>query len=165
MKVLSFVIGLVFVLLAVFTAVNWSALTHPTPLSFVVFSIQGPLGVILLGVTLLLVLLVVAYSLMLRTSGLVESRRLHRQLDEQRELADRAEASRLKELRELIVQELETTRTAIKEVGASAAARTEQAETELSRTYHELSNTILAHIGYVDDKLDPDRPRSQRPDE
>ena len=134
MRVISSIIVLLLIVLAVFTAVNWSVLVMTTPLSFVVFSVEGPLGVILLCVSLGLVLLVVSYALLLRTSWLVESRRLNRQLQEQRELAQQAETSRFVELKEQIEREFK----------------------ELRRTCEENSNGISAHLGYLEDKLKGD---------
>jgi len=52
MNVLGAVILVALFLLAGFTLANWSVLTAPTLLSFVAFHVEGPLGVILLGVTL-----------------------------------------------------------------------------------------------------------------
>ena len=131
MRALSFAISVVLVCLIVFTAVNWSVLTASTPLSFVVFDVQGPLGVILLAIMLGLVLLVVAYALMLRTSSLMESRRLNRQLQEQQQLAQQAENSRFTVLQKAIEQEFKSTRAAM----------------------DESTNSIIANLGYLDDKL------------
>ncbi|HQT35131.1 MAG TPA: hypothetical protein PLE48_07965 [Thiobacillus sp.] len=55
MNILGAVIGLVLVLLAVFSLVNWPLFSAPASLFFIVFGIQGLLGVILLGVVLVLV--------------------------------------------------------------------------------------------------------------
>jgi len=138
MKILSFVIVAILILVAIFAAANWGVLMQTTPLSFVAFEIQGPLGIILLGITLVLVVLVVGYSTILRTNWLVESRRLNREVQKQRELAEQAETSRVSELRSLIELEL---------------ARTESAERSLSGTLNEAINSLNAHIGYFDDKL------------
>lgn len=131
MRLLTSIITVLFVILIVFTAVNWSVLTAATPLSFVVFDIEGPLGVILLAIMLGLVLLVIAYALMLRTSWLMESRRLNKQLQEQSQLAQQAESSRFAALQKLIEQEFKTTRASMEEA----------------------NNGLIAHLGYLDDKL------------
>jgi len=107
MKILSFIIIAILILVAIFTAANWGVLMQTTPLSFVAFEIQGPLGIILLGITLVVVVLVVGYSTILRTNWLVESRRLNREVQKQRELAEQAETSRVSELRSLIELELQ----------------------------------------------------------
>ena len=153
MKTLSFIVVLVLVLAAVFVAANWSVLVQTTPLSFVAFQVEGPLGIILLGITLVIVALVVIYALVLRTNWLLESHRLNREVQKQRELAEEAESSRMTELRALIESELSGVREAIKESAEQAAARTEAADETLTDTLNEAVNSLNAHIGYFDDKL------------
>ena len=144
---------LVLILAAVFIAANWSVLVRTTPLSFVAFQVEGPLGIILLGITLLIVALVVIYALVLRTNWLLESHRLNREVQKQRELAEQAETSRLTELRSLIETELAGLRASIQEAADQAMTRTESAEQSLAGTLNEAVNSISAHIGYFDDKL------------
>lgn len=153
MRVVLVIIAIVFVMLLVFTAANWQVLTTVTPLSFVAFSIEGPLGVILLGVCLALTLLVVSYALLLRTNWLVESHRLGRQLEEQRELADRAETSRITALQEMLKHEFETLTNALNKIEESHSLRIEAAERSLGKIIEDTGNSIEANLGYLDDKL------------
>ena len=153
MKTVIFIIALVLLMLIVFTAANWNVLITPTPLSFVVFSVDGPLGVILLCAILGIIMLVVAYALILRTSWLMESKRLNRQLEEQRQLAQQAEASRIVALQDLIEHEFERMNVSISKVGETGLARVESAEQSLAKVIEENMNSIMAHIGYLDDKL------------
>lgn len=99
MHLLGVVLLAVLFVLAVFTLVNWSVLSASATLSFIVFEVDGPLGVILLGIMLVLVMLFMLYVLTLRTQMLMESRRQNQELQAQRKLAETAEASRLSELR------------------------------------------------------------------
>lgn len=169
MKTLSFVIVLVIVLLTVFVAANWSVLIQNTPLSFVAFQVQGPLGIIMLGVALVVVALVVVYALILRTNWLLESHRLNREVEKQRELAEQSEASRITDLRGLIEQEFAGVRETIEASASRAAARSESAGQTLSETVNEAINSLNAHIGYFDDKLGrllpPDDGGGERPEE
>ncbi len=153
MKMLSFVIAAVLILVAIFAAANWSVLIQSTTLSFVAFETQAPLGIILLGVTLGVVALVVGYALTLRTNWLMETHRLNKEVQKQRELAEQAETSRTSELRSLIELELTAVRTAIQETAALTVARTEASERSLSQALNEAVNSLNAHIGYFDDKL------------
>ena len=57
----TILIGLVLGALALFTAVNWQAFTTPTTLSLVFATIEGPLGLILLGAVALLTALFLIY--------------------------------------------------------------------------------------------------------
>ena len=86
--------------LALFAALNWTALTAPTALSFVFGTVQAPIGLIMLGFTVAIVVAFLVYIVYLQSSVVLEARRQARELQTQRELADRAEASRFTELRE-----------------------------------------------------------------
>ncbi len=119
-------------LLALFVSLNWSALTAPTALSFAVTTVDAPLGLLLVGVALGLALLFLAYVVMQRTAMLMESRRHAQELKALRELAERAEASRLSELRLQLEREFAQLRTAIEQS----------------------ANGLAASVGELDDKLD-----------
>lgn len=136
MNFLGAIILAALLLLAVFTLANWSVLTAPTTLSFVAFNIEGPLGIILLGVTLVLVALFVLYALTLRTNMLLESRRLNQELQAQRKLAESAETSRINELRTRI------------------DARMDEAEQSMKLAINEATNSLAALVGEMDDKID-----------
>lgn len=150
MKFLGVIIIVALSLLAVFTLANWSVLTASTMLSFVIFDIQGPLGVILLGVTLVLVGLFAFYALTMRTAMLMDAYRHKQELQAQRKLAESAEASRLNELRAQMEREFGQMRAAIEQNGG----RIEAVEQSLGRIFEETANGLAAGIGEVEEKLD-----------
>lgn len=150
MNFLGAVILVALLLLAVFTLANWSVLSAPATLSFIVFEVDGPLGVIMLGVTLVLVALFVLYALTLRTSMLMESRRHSQELQAQRTLAETAEASRLSELRTQIEQEFAQLRGAI----AATDTRMDAVEQSMKQSLDEAANGLAALVGEMDDKVD-----------
>jgi uncharacterized integral membrane protein len=133
LKILGIAILVALALLALFAALNWGALTAPTALSFVFFTVEGPLGVILLGVALAFALVLLAYAAMQRTAMLVESRRHAHELRAQRDLAEQAEASRLHELRQQLERECAQLRATIEEATNSLAAGIGQIDEKLSR--------------------------------
>ena len=108
MKFLGGLVLAALVLLAIFAVVNWSALTAPTALSFLVLRVEAPLGVILLCFALLFALLLLAGVAVQRTAMLIETRRHAQELRALRELAENAEASRLAELRRHLDQATNT---------------------------------------------------------
>jgi hypothetical protein len=63
MNFIGIIILLALFLLSVFTLANWAVLSASSTLSFIVFDVEGPLGVILLGAMLALVALFVVYAL------------------------------------------------------------------------------------------------------
>ena len=150
MNFLAAAILVALLLLAVFTLVNWAVLSAPATLSFIAFSVEGPLGVILLGAMLILVVLFVVYALTLRTQMLVESRRHNQELQAQRKLAEAAEASRLAELRAQLEGDFARLRGAIGELDGQMARH----EDALRRSLDEAANGLAAMVGEVDDKLD-----------
>ena len=132
MKLLGIVILVVLALIGVFAFVNWNALATPVPVSLLVGTVDMPLGMILLAALVLVVLLLGLYVLLLRTAMYTESRRMAQELAAQRDLADKAEASRFTELRAHLDHEVAGLKQAMAEAG----------------------NSLSADIGQMDDKLD-----------
>ena len=150
MNFLGAIILVALLLLGVFTLVNWPVLIEPTTLSFVTFDIVGPLGVILLGVTLVLVALFALYALALRTNMLMESSRHNQELQAQRKLAESAETSRINELRTQIGQEFAQLRGVILAVDT----RMDTVTLSTKQSIDEAANSLAALIGEMDDKID-----------
>ncbi len=136
MKLLGALGILVMGLLAAFVIANWNVLSMPVEVSVLVATVQAPAGIILLGATALLLVLLGAYTLTLHTSTLLEARRHARELREQRLLADQAEASRFTEL------------------GTAMRAEFAELRATMQRAASESANSLAASIGEVEDKLD-----------
>ncbi len=122
-------------LIAALAALNWTALSTSTDVSLGVTTIQAPLGLIMLALTVILAIFFVVYVLYLQSTVLMETRRHGRELQAQRELADKAEASRFTELRSYL-------ETRIASLQSALAARIEQSD-----------NTTAAHVGQLEDRL------------
>ncbi|MBU0601067.1 MAG: hypothetical protein KKD25_01535 [Gammaproteobacteria bacterium] len=136
MKLIGALGILVLGLLSAFVIANWQVLVMPVSVSLLVASIDAPAGIILLGGTALLLVLLGAYTLTLHTSTLFEARRHAKEMREQRLLADQAEASRFTELNASMQKEFADLREAIKQFAG------------------ESTNSLAAVIGEVEDKLD-----------
>jgi uncharacterized integral membrane protein len=150
MNFIGIIILLALFLLAVFTLANWAVLSASSTLSFIVFDIEGPLGVILLGAMLVLVALFVIYALTLKTAMLMESRRHNQELEAQRKLAETAEASRLSELRTQIEREFAQLRDAI----GGVDGRMDGHEQAMKQSLNEAANGLAALVAEMDDKID-----------
>ncbi len=159
MNPLGLLILLALVFLGVFVMANWGVLTAPTALSFIVFSIDGPLGIVLLGMLLGLALLFVIYVVSLRTSMYVGSRQHAQELRAHRDLAERAENSRLTELRSHIDREFGKMHEEIRNLGNGTAARADATEQAVLKSLAESTNTLSAYVAEVDDKLNRAFPR------
>lgn len=86
-------------------SLNWSTLTASAPLNLLVVHIQAPLGVVLLGVTGVVVALFFVAYLRNQIGSLLETRRLLAEIQRVQGLADKAEASRIEALQQLVSKE------------------------------------------------------------
>lgn len=143
MNLRSILLALALVLLAAFALVNWQAFTAPTRISLLVTEVQAPLGLIMLLVTAATTVLLLVYIAFQQAGVIVEARRYARDLKSQRELADKAEASRFTELRAWLEAELHR-----------LDARLDQLDAGLRDALAESTRTLSAYVGEVDDKLD-----------
>ena len=144
-----------FLLFTIFTAINWPAFTVPTTLSFGFGSVQGPLGLILLGVIVFVCAVFLLLLAVQQASVLAETRRMAKELSAQRTLADQAEASRFTELRGHIDQALQRG-SSVANVGAGPsdlAPRLDRIESAL-KAQAEHSNALAATIGELDDRIE-----------
>jgi uncharacterized integral membrane protein len=91
--------------IVMFAGLNWSALTAITSLNLLVAQVQAPMGVVLLGLTAVFVALFFMATLYSRVANLVESRGLLKKLRLAQEMADKAEASRLENLQQVMLAE------------------------------------------------------------
>jgi large-conductance mechanosensitive channel len=116
---------LVLVAVGLFAAVNWAVFTAPTPISLGLATVQAPLGLIMLVLIAFLCVLFTVWVIVLQANSLRDARRQTKELQAQRDLADKAEASRFTELR------------------ADLAARLDES-----------TNATAAHIAQLEDRLE-----------
>ena len=122
-RALAFFLVLVFV--GLFALINWEAFTALTPLTLGFTTVHAPLGLIMLGLTAFLCVLFTVWVVSLQAASLIEARRQNKELQAQRDLADRAEASRIAVLR-----------------------------TELLARLDDSTNSTAAHIAQLEDRLE-----------
>jgi uncharacterized membrane protein YgaE (UPF0421/DUF939 family) len=139
---------------ALFTVVNWQAVTAPTSLSLIVGTVEAPLGLILLGLILLLLVLFVVYVAYLQSSVLLESRRHARELQAQRDLAEHAESSRLRELRSFVESQLQSLTRQLEETKTETTARLDQLNQDLRAAIAQSETSLTAYLGEIDDRLE-----------
>lgn len=153
MRARNAVLLLILVALGIFAALNWTVFTAPAELHLVFARVQAPLGVIMLavvgGITAL-------YPLLLawrETTALLEAMRSARELQAQRQLADKAEASRYAELKRYLESELTALRAAPEGLSRDIVARLERVEAELRAEIEHSGNALAAYIGELEDRL------------
>jgi uncharacterized integral membrane protein len=142
------------VVVTLFTALNWTAFTTPAQLSLIVTTVEAPLGVLMLMLTGGVVAAFLIFLVYLQTSTALEARRLAKELKSQRELADRAEASRFTELRTFLAQELASLRTLHGESDTKLRSRMDAAEQALRTDIEHAGNTLAAYIGELEHRLE-----------
>lgn len=92
-------------LVAALAALNWTTLTVSAPLDLVVAQVEAPLGVVMLGLTAVLVALFFVAYLRQQIVSLLETRKLLKDVQRVQGLADKAEESRIENLHQLIATE------------------------------------------------------------
>jgi uncharacterized integral membrane protein len=154
MRAMSLFLVLLVVLVLAFAILNWVPITTPTAVSLGFTDVQAPLGLILLVASGILVGLLLVYIVFQQAGLIVESRRYSKEMKQQRELADRAEASRFTELRSYLEGELGRVTEKVEAVRADLAARTESSDQTSAARLGESIAGLTAHLGEMEDKLD-----------
>ena len=142
----SAILFLVVLAIAALAVLNWPALATSTTVSLGLLTLQAPLGLLMLGLTALLAVFFVAYVLSLQGSVLLETRRHTKEMQVQRELADKAEASRFTELRHYLeIQQ--------GQAHAALLARIDALEQRLAKRVEESDNATAAYVGQLEHQL------------
>jgi hypothetical protein len=84
----------------------------------------------------------------------LESRRQTRELQSQRELADRAEESRFQQLRSAMETELRNLDTQMKESKTTILARLDALERDTRSAVEQSGNTLAAYLGEIEDRFE-----------
>jgi hypothetical protein len=153
MPLRTILILVVLAAIAVFAALNWAAFTAPTVLRLGFSTVEAPLGLIMLGLTVLLAFMFLLFIAYLQTSVLLESRRHARELQAQRDVAEQAEASRYSKLREFLEAELQKIRYRSEVAETGVVARLDQLDRDLRSAIEQSGNTLAAYIGELEDRL------------
>jgi len=141
-------------LVGLFALLNWPAFMAPASLSLGFTTVQAPLGLVMLGVVGVLTVLFIGWAVTLQAGALMDFHRLTRDLQAQRELADKAEASRFTELRAFLAAELATVAAAHEQTRTALLSRLDRAHEAALASQEETSNTLSAYIGELEDRLE-----------
>jgi hypothetical protein len=147
-------LAIIVLAIAALAALNWPALSAISTVELGVTTVQAPLGVIMLGLTVLLGVFFIAYVLSLQTSVLLETRRHTKELQAQRELADKAEASRFTELRAVLEAQHLQGQNAVLE-------RLETMDARAELRSKEIENSTAAYLGQLEQQLRDRRPEDR----
>jgi uncharacterized integral membrane protein len=146
MRLRSIILFLIVLAIAALAALNWPVLATTTQVSLGIVVFDAPLGLLMLGLTVLLAIFGATYILSLQGSVLMETRRHSKELQVQRDLADKAEASRFTELRHFLELQQGQAHTAL-------LARLDSLEERLARRVEESDNATAAYVGQLENQL------------
>ncbi len=141
-------------LIAALAALNWGILVTPVVMSVGFMQVTAPFGLIMLGLTGLLGVFFLVYVLYMQTTVLLDARRHTKEMQAQRELADKAEASRFTELRNFLEAQENTHMARNGERHAALLARIEHLEAAIRQRAEQTDNTVAAHIGQLEDRFE-----------
>ena len=154
MRVRTIVLIIFIVLVAGFAALNMEEFMRTSVLSLGFATVQVSLGLVMLILLVVVTVVFLGSTVLMQSSNLLETRKYARELNVQRDLADKAETSRFTELRQyfevraveekerdLIAQQLWVERLAAQD--RSIMARLDQTD-----------NTVAAHLGQLEDRFD-----------
>ena len=140
-------------LLVGFAMLNVDEFTRTSTINLGMTTMQVPLGLVMLVVALAILVIFLVTTLYMHSASLMETRRYSKELNAQRDLADKAEASRFTELRKFIESQHESS---LKREAAAAAATSErmvQLQTALMHRLDQSDNTTAAYIGQMQDSM------------
>ena len=146
MKARTALLTLIVLLIVFLATMNWQALNQSTSVSLGFTTVEAPLGLIMLCLTALLAIFFVAYVVTLQGSVLMETRRHNKEMLAQRELADKAEASRFTELRTVL--ELRH-----QEAQQQLLNRLDALEEQFKARAQESDNSTAAYVGQLEQQL------------
>lgn len=162
MRILYLLLALVAALLVAVATLNWEVFITPTDISLGFGQVAVPLNLMLLGLLVLLSVLFLVHAVYIQGSALMETRRHTKELQANRELADKAEASRFTALREFIAAEM--TRQEARQTEAQQQLLVRLAE--LAQASHTLTeqtgNSLAASLGELEDRLERGLPPPRR---
>ena len=150
----ALILFFVLVFVVLFAAINWVVFTALTPISLGFTTVQAPLPMLLLGAFVFISVWFVVWALQLQGKAMLEARRLSKDLQAQRELADKAEASRFTELQTFLAAELARINQSGLDARAAVNARFDQLRREQQVALEEATNGISAHLGELEDRLE-----------
>jgi len=145
---------IVVLLIAALAALNWGTLSTPTSMSLGITQVTAPLGLVMLGLTIVLGIVCLAYVFYLQSSVMLEARRHNKEMQAQRDLADKAEASRFTELRTYLDAQEQARAARHAELQSRLASRIEQLESAFKTRVDQSDNTTAAHIGQLEDRIE-----------
>lgn len=154
MRLRSLLLVLGIVLLAAFVALNLPEFTRVGELNLGYTRVQAPLGMVMLIVLVAALLLFILGNAYTESAYLAEHREAARELQAQRDLAERAEASRFTELRQYLIDEGRNDPDRDARMAQMLDDRMARLYADLETRIDQNGNALAAYIGELEDRLE-----------
>lgn len=139
---------------AAFSALNVDEFTRTSVLNLGFTTTQMPLGLVMLLLLAITVVVFLACTFYMQSTNLLETRKYARELSTQRELADKAEASRFTELRTHLDAQTSATMSREAANGAILAELLNRTHAALLQRMEQSDGATAAYIGQLVDHVD-----------
>ena len=153
MRFRTILLVLAILLVAGFVALNVEEFTRASVLSLGFTTIQISLGLVMLLLLIVTLVIFLASVLYMQSKHVLEARTHTRELNTQRELADKAEASRFTELRAYLEQQALADQRRESALGTVLADRFAQQQQVILARIDQTDNTLAAYMGQLEDRL------------
>lgn len=155
MRAPSIIAFVTLLLLAALAALNLEELMRPTGLNLGWQRLSDtPLSLVMLGVAVLGLLLMLLAGVLAQRKQQNDMRQLQGELLAQRQLADKAEGSRLLEVQRHLDLQAQAAQHREREMLDQLNDHLEQVRRALERQMDEVGNSLAAYIGEVEDRLE-----------
>jgi hypothetical protein len=154
MRLRTVLLVLVAVGVAVFALLNWDEFTRASTLNLGWQSVDLPLGAVMLVLLGVATLVFIATSVATHTRHMMESRQHQRALQAQRELAERAEASRFTDLRTQLDSHLRESRQRDLQAASEMEQTVARIQRELRHQLEQLHRALGMRLGEMEARLD-----------
>jgi hypothetical protein len=135
-------------------ALNWTEFNRIEPLSFGLFTTDGSVGLFMLAAFGLTILVMLLSSAVQESRYMMESHRHAKALQAQRDLADKAEASRFTELRQYLDTNLRDTRQRDAIVATEFEKSMVQSQRELRSQIEQMGRALDGRLGQLEARID-----------
>ncbi len=141
-------------LMAAFVLLNWQVFTLPSSLNLGWQTVTAPLGLVMLGLLGLATAIYLISSAASHTRNLMDARQHQRTLQAQRDLAERAEASRFTDLRTQLENHLRETRQRDTQAASEVSQAVERIQRDLRNQGEQLQRVMAMRLGEMEARLE-----------
>ena len=139
--------------IAAFAALNVDEFTRTSVLNLGFTTTQMPLGLVMLLLLAIVMVVFLASAIYMQSNYLLETRKHTRELSAQRELADKAEASRFTELRNYLDAQASATLSREAVNSAALSERLNSSQAALLMRIEQSDAATAAYVGELEDRV------------